>query len=116
MPTPVTIIIVFVYVVVIVMPSIVRICSLPEDRDKRLAELKVMLLERDYKPKLIEAAIERAKEIPRTEALKKVVKQKQSKRPVFVVTFDPRLPSINNIVQKHWRTMTKDPYLKQHRL
>ena len=92
---------------------IVRICSLPEDRDKRLAELKVMLLERDYKPNLIEAAIERAKEIPRTEALKKVVKQKQSKRPVFVVTFDPRLPSINNIVQKHWRTMTKDPYLKQ---
>ena len=89
---------------------IVRICSLPEDRDKRLAELKVMLLERDYKPKLIEAAIERAKEIPRTEALKKVVKQKQSKRPVFVVTFDPRLPSISNIGQKHWRTM--DPLLK----
>ena len=92
---------------------IVRICSLPEDRDKRLLELRVMLLERDYKPKLVDAAIEKAKLIPRMEALKKVEKEKQKRRPVFVVTFDPRLPSISRIVQKHWRTMTKDPYLKQ---
>ena len=92
---------------------IVRICSLPTDRDRRLAELKIMLIERDYKPGLIDAAIEKAKAIPRDEALKKVNTEKQSKRPVFVVTYDPRLPSISNIVQKHWRTMTKDPYLKQ---
>ena len=92
---------------------IVRICSLPEDRDRRLTELKVMLLERNYKPKLIEAAIAKAKSIPRMEAIKKVEIEKQKRRPVFVVTFDPRLPSISSIVQKHWRTMTKDPYLKQ---
>ena len=70
-------------------------------------------MERDYKPGLIDAAIEKAKAIPRDEALKKVNTEKQNKRPVFVVTYDPRLPSISNIVQKHWRTMTKDPYLKQ---
>ena len=70
-------------------------------------------MERDYKPGLIDAAIEKAKAIPRDEALKKVNPEKQNKRPVFVVTYDPRLPSISNIVQKHWRTMTKDPYLKQ---
>ena len=70
-------------------------------------------MERDYKPGLIDAAIEKARVIPRSEALKKVNTEKQSKRPVFVVTYDPRLPSISNIVQKHWRTMTKDPYLKQ---
>ena len=92
---------------------IVRICSLPADRDKRLAELKKMLLERDYKPGLIDAVIEKAKAIPRSEALKKVENKKDNKRPVFVITYDPRLPSITNIVHKHWRTMTKDPYLKQ---
>ena len=92
---------------------IVRICSLPEDRDKRLAELKSMLLERDYKPGIIDAAIEKAKSIPRSEALKKVENKKEKKRPVFVITHDPRLPSITNIVHKHWRTMSKDPYLKQ---
>ena len=60
-----------------------RICSLPKDRDKRLIELKMMLLERDYKPKLIEAAIEKAKSIPRMEALKKVEVEKQKRRPVL---------------------------------
>ena len=86
---------------------------MPEDRDKRLAELKSMLLERDYKPGIIDAAIEKAKSIPRSEALKKVENKKEKKRPVFVITHDPRLPSITNIVHKHWRTMSKDPYLKQ---
>ena len=51
-------------------------------------------MERDYKPGLIDAAIEKARAIPRAEALKKVNPEKQSKRPVFVVTYDPRLPSI----------------------
>ena len=30
-----------------------------------------------------------------------------------MVTYDPRLPSITKIVHKHWRTMSKDPYLQQ---
>ena len=51
---------------------IVRICTLPGDRDKRLDELKCLLLARNYKPKLIDAAIQRAKNIHRSEALKKV--------------------------------------------
>ena len=92
---------------------IVRICSLPSDRDKRLSELKNLLLERNYRPGVINAAIERAKKIPRVEALKKVESENKNKRPVFVITYDPRLPSITGIVQKHWRTMVKDPYLRQ---
>ena len=34
-------------------------------------------------------------------------------RPVFVIHYDPRLPSIPTIVQKHWRTMIQDPRLKE---
>ena len=51
--------------------------------------------------------------IPRPEALKQVVRNKTSRRPVFVITQDPRLPSITGIIKKHWRTMTQDPYLAE---
>ena len=80
---------------------IVRICSLTSDRDKRLSELKNLLLERNYRPGIINAAIERAKNIPRVETLKKIESESKNQRPVFVITYDPRLPSITNIVKKH---------------
>ena len=93
---------------------IVRICTEPITRDMRLEELKTLLLARSYKPGIINVAINRAKAIPRTEALKKVVQNnKQSKRPILVVPYDPRLPGIPAIVKKHWRTMTSDPHLKE---
>ena len=92
---------------------IVRICTLPKDRDTRLTELRNMLIERDYKPGIIDAAIDRARQISRNDALKKVQDNKKNKRPVFVITHDPRLPSISGIVQKHWRTMVTDPHLKE---
>ena len=50
---------------------IVRICTKSSDREKRFSELKTMLLARNYKNKIIDAAIERARNIPRAEALKK---------------------------------------------
>ena len=92
---------------------IVRICTFSTDREKRFSELKDLLISRDYKSKIIDSAIERARNIPRNEALKKVHKEKISKRPVFVVNFDPRLPAIPAILSKHWRTMTQDPRLKE---
>jgi hypothetical protein len=59
-------------------------------------------------------AIEKARKIPRHEALKKVEKAKTSQRTVFGVLYDPRLPSITSIVRKHWRSMTnQDPQLKE---
>ena len=92
---------------------IVRICSFKEDREKRFLELKDLLLSRDYKPSIIDSAIEKARNVPRREALKKVTKEKQSDRPVFVIHYDPRLPSIPAIIQKHWRSMIQDPRLKE---
>ena len=75
------------------------------ERDERLQELKEMLIERKYTPGIIDAAIARAKAVPREQALKCVLRQKHTNRPVFVVTFDPRLPSIPKITRKHWRSM-----------
>ena len=70
-------------------------------------------LSRGYKAGSVKAAIDRARMIPRPEALKQVVRNKTSRRPVFVITYDPRLPSITGIIKKHWRTMTQDPYLAE---
>ena len=82
-----------------------------ESRDLRLSELREMLLDRNYKKRIIDDNIKRAKAIPRAEALKRVVRGKSSDRPVFVAMFDRRLPSIPNIVKKHWRTMTLNPHM-----
>jgi hypothetical protein len=59
-------------------------------------------------------AIAKARAIPRQQALRKVVKTNNQTRPVFVVSWDPRLPSIDTIQKKHWRAMTTmDPYLRE---
>ena len=91
---------------------ITRICSEPETRDLRHAELKEFLLEREYRPKVIDAAIEKARQIPRNEALKRVVKSKIFSRPLFVVPYHPALPNVAKIVQKHHRVMCLNPSMK----
>ena len=49
-----------------------------------------------------------------SQATKEVVNTKKSRRPVFSVSWDPRLPSINALTKKHWRVMIAlDPYLKE---
>ena len=89
-----------------------RICSEIESREVRFAELKQLLLDREYRPGMIDAAIDRARAIPRAKALKYVVQKQSNKRPVFVVTYGPRLPNVTAIQQKHWRSMVNmDPYL-----
>ena len=63
---------------------------------------------------MVSAAISKARNIPRYIALQKVVKTSLQKRPISVVSWDPRLPSIDAIQKKHYRAMTSiDPYLKE---
>ena len=56
----------------------------------------------------MENAVRKAKRVLRSAALKKVkTLNTKKKRPVFVITFDPRLPSVSSIQAKHWRSMVK---------
>ena len=72
-----------------------------------------MLLERNYPKSLIKKAINKAIKVPRDVALRLVSRKTLSTRPVFVVLWDPRLPSVTNLTSKHWRSMTgQDPYLR----
>ena len=56
--------------------------------------MRELLLDRSYRPGMVDTAISKARAIPRTKALEYVAKNNQTRRPVFVVTFDPRLPDI----------------------
>ena len=91
---------------------IVRICSTLELRDVRLEELRTFLLGRNYSGAVVESALNKAKQVDRNEALKRVVKKDQD-RVVFALGFDPRLPSISSIIKRHWRSMTLDPWLQE---
>ena len=72
-----------------------------------------MLQDRGYSEQMIDRGIERARKIPRNAALLKVKTKEKKKRPVFAIKYDPRLPSIPNIVARHWRSMgVQDSYLK----
>ena len=75
-------------------------------------ELKEMLLGRDYRPGVIDSAIQRAKLITRKQALEKVP-PKENKRVIFALEFNPQLPSISRILQSAWRVMTLDPKMKK---
>ena len=92
-----------------------RTCTNPQQSDQRLSELKTMLLTRNYPEGLVDSAIERIKVIPRLTLLKKQKHKKEKlNRPIFAVSYDPRLPSISSIAAKHWRTMVaEDQHLKE---
>ena len=92
---------------------IIRIRTDPVKRDKRLVELKNLLINRNYNTGLINHAIKKALSVPRSVALQPMFKSKNQMRPIFAVPYDPRHPDIPNIVKKHWRSMIySDTYLK----
>ena len=84
---------------------IIEICSEATNRDLRLFELKQMLIDRDYSEQLVDSEITQALNIPIERALNlsQLVKKKND-RPVYVSTYDPRLPIMNKSIQKHWKT------------
>ena len=73
-------------------------------------------MERNYPGCIIISAISRARNIPRSVAFMKLSRNNtSSRRPVFVIFLDPRLPSVSNITNKHWRSMTQDPPIITYR-
>ena len=91
---------------------IVRICTDPKQRDQRLRELKILLMARKYNESVIDTALNKAANIPRKCLLQKTNKKKNQSRQIFATKFDPRLPCIQPIQNKHWRSMVKkDQYL-----
>jgi hypothetical protein len=72
-----------------------------------------MLLSRKYNKNVIKAALEKAKNKDRKEALKRVEKKK-NERVFFALTYHPQLPSITKIIKTHWKTMVRDLEAKRN--
>ena len=80
---------------------LLRICSTDFFLTKRLKELRQYLLNRQYKPKIIDAAFDRIRQMSRSDSLKRRTKSKNSNRVPFVTTFNPGLPNLPQILQKY---------------
>ena len=52
---------------------------------------------------------ERARQVPRAEAIKKVSRDREvNQRVRFIIKYDPRLPDILATLTRSWRVMTED--------
>ena len=90
-----------------------RICWSDTLFEKRVEELKADLISRGYSPRSLSDSINRARQIPRAQALEKVQKDREvAGRVRFVVKFDPSLPNIRDVLKRSWGVLTKDPIMK----
>ena len=92
---------------------ILRICSERSTMLQRLEELRSMLISRHYSPRIIQNAFDKICALDRNTALQKVNRPKENGKLTFTCKYDPRLPSISKIIQKHFTVMGEDPYLKR---
>ena len=82
-------------------------------QNKRLAELKEILLARIYPENLVNKGIENARKTLRNISLLKVKKKITENRPICITKYDPRIPALHPIISKHFREMkAQDKYLK----
>ena len=92
---------------------LLRICSKHEDYLKRREEFSENLKTRGYKDIVIKTAFKRLDSITREQALLKVSRTKvDQQRPVFAITYDPRLPSASGILKKHYNVACENPTFK----
>ena len=74
--------------------------------------MKALLINRGYQEKMVDNAIARASRVPREVALRQGRPKVTSKTPVFVLTYDSRLPSAGSIQAKHCCSMvSRNKYL-----
>ena len=74
-----------------------RICSTEEFFNTRSDALTSHLIKSGYKYRFIKDEIDRVRQIPRSRALETSTK-KESNRIPFVVTFNPALPNITQVI------------------
>ena len=85
-----------------------RICSSPENFENALESLKTDLIARQYSPKIIHDAFVRVRKVPREQALLRVKKKENDRKPPLVITYHPCLPPVAKLVRKHWEVMTQE--------
>ena len=88
-----------------------RICSTDETFKIRTTELTTYLLKRGYKRNFVTKQIQRAADIPRTHTLQPKQIDKPKRIP-FITTYNSSLPSIFNIIKKHYNLLLSSDLCK----
>ena len=83
-----------------------RICSEPDDYEKRRRELKTHLRKRGYKDNLVERQLGKVDNL-RRENLLDYNSQKETDRVPLVLTYTDALPNIHSILNRHMKTLYK---------
>ena len=88
-----------------------RNCSDETFLAKRTAEYKGYLLNQGYPSKLVNDQFSKASTISRNDLLRTRGKEAKKLFP-FVITFNPNLPNVSNIIRKHLFILQSNPRLK----
>ena len=89
-----------------------RICTENEDLHRNCIEMKEDFIRRGYHEREVVTQIQKAKELPRETALTSKPKQPLSRIPL-VLTFNPTLPPIMDVIKKHWNVLQSNPNLRE---
>ena len=86
-----------------------RICSSEEDTELQFSKLADRLRERHYREEVIQAGINRAREVTREEALRKVVRPPEvGRQHRLVVTYDRRSsPALGSVLKNNYEQMVR---------
>ena len=80
-----------------------RICSTTEKFKQRTNELlHEFLCKRGHRRQYVQSQINKAFQIPRCDTLFYKSKTRNTDRPVFVTTYNPSLPNLNNVIKKYY--------------
>ena len=79
-----------------------RICSTTERFRQRTNKLLEFLCKRGHKRQFVQSQINEALQTPRCDTLYFKSKTRNTDRPVFVTTYNPSLPNLNNVIKKYY--------------
>ena len=83
-----------------------RICSTTERFQQRTNELLEFLSKRRHRRQYVQSQINNAFQIPRRDTLFYKSETRNTNRPVFVTTYNPSLPNLNNVIKKYYPILT----------
>ena len=82
------------------------ICSTSEKFKQRTNELLEFLCKRGHRRQYVQSQINKPFQIPRRDTLFYKSKTRNTDRPVFVTTYNPSLPNLNNVIKKYYPILT----------
>ena len=91
-----------------------RICSSTEKFQQRTNELLEFLCKRGHGRQYVQSQINKAFQIPRRDTLFYKSKTRNTDRPVFVTTYNPSLPNLNNVIKSTILSLLLQSAVKKH--